>query len=95
MTLESALTYLVALALPLWLVVEQIMICSGRAARQRGPAESAAVPGVDPSGQPSRVRAEAPRDRYARAGQRETRRQAPYGAEMTPAASRSVTRSSS
>lgn len=46
MTLESALTYLVALALPVWLVVEQVMIRLGRAERQGAQAESAACPGV-------------------------------------------------
>jgi hypothetical protein len=34
MTLESALTYLVALALPVWLLVEQVMIRLRRAERQ-------------------------------------------------------------
>ena len=46
MTLESALTYLVALALPVWLVVEQVMIWLGRAERQGARAESAAAAGV-------------------------------------------------
>jgi hypothetical protein len=36
MTLESALTYLVALALPVWLFVEQVMIRLGKAERQGG-----------------------------------------------------------
>jgi len=46
MTLESALTYVVALALPVWLLVEQIMIRLRRAERQGDQAESAAEPGV-------------------------------------------------
>jgi len=46
MTLESALTYLVALALPVWLLVEQVMIRLRRAERQGDQAESAADPGV-------------------------------------------------
>ena len=46
MTLESALTYLVALALPLWLLVEQVMIRLGRAERQGAQAKSAANPGM-------------------------------------------------
>jgi hypothetical protein len=46
MTLESALTYLVALALPVWLMVEQVMIRLGRAERQGAQAESAAGSGV-------------------------------------------------
>ena len=46
MTLESALTCLVALALPVWLVVEQVMIRLGRAERRVPQAESAESPGV-------------------------------------------------
>lgn len=46
MTLESALTYLVALALPVWLVVEQVMIRLGRAERRVAQAKSAGSPGV-------------------------------------------------
>jgi hypothetical protein len=46
MTLESALTYLVAFALPVWLLVEQVMIQLGRAERQGAQAELAAGPGV-------------------------------------------------
>ena len=42
MTLESALTYLVALALPVWLVIEQVMIWRGKAERQGAPPEAAA-----------------------------------------------------
>jgi len=49
MTLESALTYLVALALPVWLVVEQVMIRLRRAERQGTQAQSAASPGVTSS----------------------------------------------
>jgi hypothetical protein len=41
MTLENALTYLVALALPVWLVAEQVMIRLGRAERQGPRTESA------------------------------------------------------
>ena len=44
MTLESALTCLVALALPVWLVIEQVMIWRGRAERQGAQAESGGGP---------------------------------------------------
>ena len=44
MTLESALTYLVAIALPVWLVVEQVMMRRGKAERQRAQPEAAARP---------------------------------------------------
>ena len=44
MTLESALTYLVAVGLPVWLVVEQVMIRRGKAERQGAQPEAAARP---------------------------------------------------
>ena len=46
MTLESALTYLVAIALPVWLVVEQVMIRRGKAEPQGAQPEAAARPRV-------------------------------------------------
>ena len=93
MTLESALTYLVALALPVWLVVEQVMILRGRAKRQGAQAESGRDPAVAPSraAEPgSGIVMTAPDLGRKAAREAAVGSRSRYGAAMTPAASRSA-----